>query len=138
MAKAMPTLPPDGEKIAVFMPMTLPSSFEGRTAGIAAVHRRVDLQVVVIGAGADVAAMGRDDAGGHRTAEAERIADRKHPVADAGVLFAKLDIGELVAALTLSSATSVRGSAPTTLAGYFLPFSASPQCSRRYPPRGCW
>ena len=56
---------------------------EGRAAGIAAVHRRVDLQEVVIGAGADVAAAGRDDAGRHRAAEAERVADRQHPVADA-------------------------------------------------------
>ena len=55
---------------------------EGRAAGIAAVHRRVDLQEVVVGAGADVAAFRRDDAGGHRAAEAERIADREHPLPD--------------------------------------------------------
>ena len=56
---------------------------EGRAAGIALVHRRVDLDEVVIGAGADVAAARRDDAGRHGAAEAERIADREHPVADA-------------------------------------------------------
>ena len=58
---------------------------EGRTARIAAVHRRIDLQIVV-GAGADVAVMGRDDTGRHRAAEAERIADREHPIADARIL----------------------------------------------------
>ena len=83
MAKAMPTLPPDGEKIAVLTPTTSPLRLKAGTAGIAAVHRRVDLQEVVVGAGADVAAAGRDDAGGHRAAEAERIADGDDPVADA-------------------------------------------------------
>ena len=56
---------------------------EGRAAGVAAVDRRVDLHEVVIGAGADVAAEGRDDAGRDRAAEAEGIADRDDPVADA-------------------------------------------------------
>ena len=56
---------------------------ERRAARVAAVHRRVDLDEVVIGARADVAAARRDDAGRHRAAEAERIADREHPVADA-------------------------------------------------------
>ena len=59
---------------------------EGGTAGIAAVDRGVDLQEVVIGAGADVAAARRDDAGRHRAAEAEGIADRHDPVADARLL----------------------------------------------------
>ena len=56
---------------------------EQRTAGIAAVDGGVGLDVVVIGAGVDVAVARRDDAGRHRAAEAERIADRHHPVADA-------------------------------------------------------
>ena len=55
---------------------------EGRAAGIALVDRRVDLDEIVIGAGADVAAAGRDDAGRDRAAQAERIADRQDPVAD--------------------------------------------------------
>ncbi len=59
MAKAMPTLPPEGEKIAVFTPTTSPCDIEGGAAGIAAVHRRVDLQEVVIGTGADVAVLRR-------------------------------------------------------------------------------
>ena len=73
---------------------------EGRAAGIAAVHRRVDLQIVV-GARTDVAVMGRDDAGGHRSAEAEWIADREHPVTDAGILVGELHIRELLRSLDL-------------------------------------
>ena len=83
MAKPMPTLPPDGEKIAVLTPTTSPCGVEGRAARIAAVDRRVDLQEVVVRSGADVAAARRDDAGGDGAAEAERIADGDHPVADA-------------------------------------------------------
>jgi hypothetical protein len=57
---------------------------EGRAAGIALIDGRIDLDEVVIGAGADVASAGGDDAGGHGAAEAERIADCKHPIADPG------------------------------------------------------
>ena len=74
---------------------------EGRAAGIAVVHRRVDLQEVVVGAGADVAAARRDDARRHRAAEAERIADRDHPVADARRLRGERDIGIVRAFLDL-------------------------------------
>src|SRR6202051_3878636 len=55
---------------------------ESRTAGIALVDRRVDLDVVVIGPRADIAAAGGDDAGRHGAAEAEGIADTDQPVAD--------------------------------------------------------
>src|SRR5271170_6996615 len=55
---------------------------EGRPAGIAAVDRRVDLQEIVELAGMDVAAARRDDPGGDAAAEAKRIADGDHPVAD--------------------------------------------------------
>ena len=64
-------------------PIDVAVDVEGRPAGIALVDGRVDLDVVVIGTGADVAAFGRDDAGGHGAAEAVGIADRDHPVADA-------------------------------------------------------
>ena len=67
---------------------------EGRTAGITLVDRRIDLDVVVVGAGADVAAARRDDAGGDGAAQAERIADRDHPVADARLVLGELHIGE--------------------------------------------
>ena len=58
MAKAMPTLPPDGEKIAVLTPIDFALEVEGRATGVAAVHRRVDLQEVVVRAGADLASAG--------------------------------------------------------------------------------
>ena len=51
---------------------------EGRAAGVAAVHGRVDLHVVV-GARADVAALRRDDAGRHGAAETERDCRRRSP-----------------------------------------------------------
>ena len=86
MAKPMPTEPPDGEKIAVLMPMTSPLHVEHRTAGVAPVDRRVGLEEVVVGSGVDVAGAGGNDAGGHRAAEAEGIADRQHPVADPHVV----------------------------------------------------
>src|SRR3954451_24473129 len=59
---------------------------EGRSAGIAAVDRRVDLDVVVVRSLVDVAPDRRNDAGGHRAAEPERIADRDDPVADLGLI----------------------------------------------------
>ena len=67
---------------------------EGGAARIALVDRRVDLDVVVIGSGADVAAARRHDAGRHGAAEAERIADRHDPVADARRLVAERDVGK--------------------------------------------
>ena len=66
------------------------------TAGIAAVHRRIDLQIVVRPR-ADIAVMRRDDAGRHRAAQTERVADREHPVAHARVLGLELDEGERLA-----------------------------------------
>ena len=56
---------------------------EQRAARVAAVDRRVGLDEVVVRPLMDVAAARRDDAGGHGAAQAERIADRQHPVADA-------------------------------------------------------
>src|SRR6202021_4100631 len=55
---------------------------EGRTTRVALVHGRVDLDEIVIGAVTDVAAAGRYDAGRHRAAESEGIADREYPIAD--------------------------------------------------------
>src|SRR5690606_37925045 len=55
---------------------------EGRAAGVAAIDRRVDLQEIIVGSGADVATACRNDAGCHRTAEAEGIADGDDPIAD--------------------------------------------------------
>src|SRR5690606_29120035 len=66
------------------------------------VHGRVDLDEVVIGAGADVAAARRDDAGRDRAAEAERIADGHDPVADAHLaVIGEGDIGKLAVGIDL-------------------------------------
>ncbi len=59
---------------------------EGRSAGVAAVDRRIDLQEIVVRSLIDVAPEGGDDPGGHRAAKTERIADRDHPIADLGVI----------------------------------------------------
>jgi len=56
---------------------------EKRTARIALVDGRIGLDEAVIGARADVALLGRDDARRHRAAEAERVADRHHPITHA-------------------------------------------------------
>src|SRR5262252_5371744 len=50
------------------------------SAGIAFVDRCVDLNEIVIGTGADVAAARRNDTGRHGAAEPERIADGENPV----------------------------------------------------------
>ena len=98
----MPTDPPEGEKIAVFTPDHLAVHVEHRATGIAAIDRGVGLDEVVIGTGVDVARPGRDDAGRHRSAQPERIADRDHPVADPHrVAVAPLDRREWAVALDL-------------------------------------
>src|SRR5262245_60214973 len=73
---------------------------EGRATGVAAVHRCIDLQVV-IWARANVAVAGGDDSTSHRAAEAERIAYREHSVADPGVLLRELHVGELLGGFDL-------------------------------------
>ncbi|BAQ44521.1 hypothetical protein Maq22A_c05755 [Methylobacterium aquaticum] len=67
---------------------------EGRPAGIALVDRCVDLQEVVVGSSADVAAAGRDDAGGDGAAQAERVADCHDPVADLRRAVGELHVGK--------------------------------------------
>ena len=90
---------------------------EHRAAGIAAVDRGVGLDEVVIGAGIDVARARREDARGHRAAQAERVADSEHPVADAGlVAVAEFDRGQRLVGLDSSSARSTLVSRPTTSA----------------------
>jgi hypothetical protein len=79
IAKAIPTEPPEGEKIAVFTPITLPST--SKVGPPTLVDGRIDLDEVVR-ASADIASAGGDDAGGHRAAEPNDY-DR-HPIADPG------------------------------------------------------
>ena len=55
---------------------------EQRAAGIAAIDGGVGLNVIVVRARIDVAVARRNDAGSHRAAEAERVADRDHPFAE--------------------------------------------------------
>src|SRR5262249_59417197 len=74
---------------------------EGRATRIAFVDRSIDLNEVVVGTGSDIPTTGRDDTGRYRAAEAERIADRQHPVADARRLVRELDVGEVAAAFYL-------------------------------------
>src|SRR5206468_1798409 len=62
-------------------PDDLAVEIEQRSARIAAIDRRIGLDVVVVGPGIDVAVACRDDSGGHGAAEAERIADCDHPFA---------------------------------------------------------
>ena len=79
-----------------------PVHVERRPARIAAVHRRVDLQEIVIRAGLDVAPARGNDSRRHRAAEAEGIADRHHPVADLGcVAVAPGKVGKLAIAVDL-------------------------------------
>ena len=72
----------------------LAAQIEGRSARIAAVDRRVDLDEVGIGllVAAEIAPDGRHDARGHRIGKTVGIADRDHPVADAQLpVIAELD-----------------------------------------------
>ena len=90
-------------------------------AGIAGIDGRVGLDEELIVGDADLGAgQRRDDAAGHRLADAERIADGEHQIAHLeAVGVAELDGREwlLFAASMRSTARSVRSSLSTTLAG---------------------
>ena len=62
-------------------PYHLAIHVEDRAARVAWIDRRIELQEVVERTRAKIAATRRDDAGGDRPAEAERIAGGQHPVA---------------------------------------------------------
>ena len=53
-----------------------------RSAAIARIDRSIGLNEVVVGAGANDAAFGADDAGGDRMLQTERITDRHNPIAN--------------------------------------------------------
>src|SRR5262249_22343243 len=72
-------------------------NIESRAAGIAFVHRRVDLNEIVIGARTDIAAARRDDTGCDGAAEAERITDGEHPVTDSWGRFRELHEWKIIA-----------------------------------------
>ena len=82
-AKPMPMLPPVGPENRGVDADQLASRVDQRAARIAGVDRGVGLDEVLVAFDAETAAAKRaDDPGGHRLAEAERIADRDHQVAD--------------------------------------------------------
>jgi len=74
---------------------------EGRTAGVTAVHGRIDLDEIVIRTRTDVATARRHDAGGYRAAKAERIANGHRPFTDLRRIIGKVDIGKVLVALDL-------------------------------------
>ena len=101
MSKPMPTEPPDGENIDGVDADHVAVDVECRSAGVALVDRRIDLHVVVVGPGADVAAARGNDAGGDRAAETERIPDRDHPITHPRRAVGKLDERKVAFAVDL-------------------------------------
>ena len=105
------------------MPTSSPLQVDQRAAGIARIDRGVGLDEVLVAQPAQAAAADRrDDARGHRLAEAERIADRDHEIADAQ----RAGIGQRQRGAGSSagiriSATSVSGSEPTNSASNVRP-----------------
>ena len=96
---------------------------EQRAAGIAAIDGGVGLDVIVVRPRIDVAVARRDDAGGHRAAQAERIADGDHPFAEPQLV----GIAELhrtcsgLSECTRSNARSLLESLPTRSALSLVP-----------------
>ena len=90
----MPTEPPDGEIDRRVDADDIAIGVKRRPARVAFVDGRVDLDVIVIRSRADVAAARRDDAGGDGFAEAERIADRDDPIADARLMLGEFHVRE--------------------------------------------
>ena len=75
-----------------------------RPAGVAVIDRRIHLDELVVGASTDIAGDRRDDTGGDRTAEAERVTHRDHPFARFHVArLAEFDIGQLAAGIDLEN-----------------------------------
>jgi hypothetical protein len=79
IAKPIPTLPPEGEKIAVLTPTTWPWVLK---VGPPELPRLTGASICrKSGPGANVAPTRRNDARGHRPTQSEGIAYRDHPVA---------------------------------------------------------
>ena len=86
-AKPMPILPPFGPMIAVLMPMTSPLRLTSGAARVAGIDRGVGLDEILVALDVEPGAPERaDDARGHGLAEAERIADGDHEIADLEIL----------------------------------------------------
>src|SRR6516162_4495162 len=95
VSEGIATEPPDGENIAVLTCDHVTVDIEGRTAGVAELDRCIDLDEVLVSAGADVAVAGRNNSGSDRSPETERIAEREHPVTHARNAAGQVDKGEI-------------------------------------------
>ena len=96
---------------------------EERAAGIAAIDRRVGLDEIVVGAFVDVAVHRADDAGRGAARQAERVADRQHPVADPQICrnCRRSRTAVYDPASIFSTARSAAVSRPTRVAGRIVP-----------------
>ena len=114
----MPMLPPEGDRICELMPTSSPRGVHERAAGVALVDRRIGLQEVFVAAIAEArrAALGADDTHRHRLADAERVANREHDVADAHRVRVADWHDRQAAAVDLDTARSLGGSAPINFA----------------------
>ena len=96
----------------------LPAHVERRTARIAAIDRRVDLQEIVVGTGLDIAPARGNNSRCDRPAEAEGISDRHDPVADLSrVAVAPGEIGKLAVAFDFEQGDVGQGVAADKLGG---------------------
>ena len=126
MAKPMPMLPPEGDRICELMPISSPCVLTSAPPELPWLIGRVGLDEVLVAAVA-AAVTGRpplraDDAHRDGLADAERVADRERDVADAhlvGVRRAAACAGWR--RRSSSTARSLGASVPTTLAANVRP-----------------
>jgi hypothetical protein len=74
---------------------------EGRSARIAFIDGRIDLDVVVVRTGPDIAAVRRHDAGRHCATKTKRIPDGDNPVADTRFAVGELHEGKALVGFNL-------------------------------------
>ena len=74
---------------------------EGWSARVALVDGRVDLDVVVVGTGTDVASARGNDAGCDRATKTKRVADRHDPITDARIAVGERHEGEALVGFNL-------------------------------------
>jgi hypothetical protein len=135
MSKPMPHRPAGRRDDRGVDPDDVAVDIERGTAGIALVHRRIDLNVIVIGTGADVATLGGNHARRYGAPEAKRITDRDDPIADPRIMISELDEREIVA-IHLDQRKVGLGVRTDDL-GEFCRYPSRPGRSSRDRPRGC-
>ena len=103
----------------MLMPTSSPRGIHERAARVAGVDGRIGLDEVLVALDAErVAAGGADDAHRDGLADAERIADGEHDVADLGLArVAERENGKVARRSILITAMSVCGSVPIDLGG---------------------